>query len=148
MSEKHIQLLFGIHRSESDRTIFGFIIAEGRNAVAYNIIELFGNGSDNIVDLLLRKNENKFVPELVIESDCQLVAAAVNTLIGVDEKFNEKILNKKASFLRKSATMRSSSCFLPSVRRLRSKIVFIVKTPFSGRRGLGADAPNVCCKSP
>gem|GEM_PF-5526727 len=130
MSEKHIQLLFGIHWSESDRTIFGFIIAEGRNAVAFNIIELFGNGSDNIVDLFLRKNENKFVPELVIESDRQLVAAAVNTLIGVDEKFNEKILNKKTSFLRKICYHAVKFLFSAFGKAVKIKICFHCKNSF------------------
>lgn len=126
MCEKHIKLFFCVHRREADDTLFVFILTEGSAAFAYDIIQFFRNSMDYIVNLFLRENKHKLVSALIIKGCHKLIVAAVNTVISIDEKFKEKILNKEATRLGKSAIIRSSSCFLLSLKRLKSKLAFII----------------------
>ena len=90
MCEKHIKLFFCVHRREADDTLFVFILTEGSAAFAYDIIQLFRNSMDYIVNLFLRENKHKLVSALIIKGCHKLIVAAVNAVISINEKFKGK----------------------------------------------------------
>ena len=50
MSKELIKLLFGVHRSKSDCAFFGIVLLIGSEAVADEIIELFGHPCGDVLD--------------------------------------------------------------------------------------------------
>lgn len=126
MCEKHIKLFFCVHRREADNTLFVFILTEGSAAFAYDIIQFFRNSMDYIVNLFLRENKHKLVSALIIKGCHKLIVAAVNTVISIDGNSRKRSSTKRQPASEKSATIRSSSCFLLSLKRLKSKLAFII----------------------
>ena len=124
MCEKHIKLFFCVHRREADDTLFVFILTEGSAAFAYDIIQFFRNSMDYIVNLFLRENKHKLVSALIIKGCHKLIVAAVNTVISIDEKFKEKILNKEATRLGKICDHTVKLLFSAFAQTVKIKISF------------------------
>lgn len=77
-----------------------------------------------IVNLFLRENKHQLVSALIIKGCHKLIIAAVNTVISIDEKFKEKILNKEATRLGKICDHMVKLLFSAFAQTVKIKISF------------------------
>ena len=66
MCKKHIKLFFGVYRSKSDCAFFGIVLLVGSEAVADEIIELFGHACGDILNFFPAENKGQVVAECIV----------------------------------------------------------------------------------